>query len=116
MQMDLKYNEDDEDCVFTGRSSVYILLFPHPPTLPTFYLPRWTTVCLKSTISHTIDYKAETLKPIAATQIGKRKTSDGSWSPKTKQACSLSYLKVRIYKQKNTVLSVVSQCVLNIML
>jgi len=39
-----------------------------------------------------MDYKAETLKPRAATQIGKRKTSDGSWSPKTKQACSLSYL------------------------
>jgi hypothetical protein len=32
MQMDLKYNEDDEKCVLTDRSSVYILLFPHPHT------------------------------------------------------------------------------------
>jgi hypothetical protein len=116
MQMDLKYNEDDENCVLTDRSSVYILLFPHPPTLLTFDLPRWTTVCLKSTLSHTMDYKAETLKLRAATQVGRWKTSDGSWTPKIKQDCSLLYLKIRIYKKKNMALSVVSQCVLNIRL
>lgn len=118
MQLDLKYYEDDEKCVLTDRSSVYIYYwFPtHPLTFLTFDLPRWTTVCVKSTVSHTMDYKAETLKPRAATQVGRWETSDGSWTPEIKQACSLSYLKITIYTEKNTVLSVVSQCVLNIIL
>jgi len=48
MQMDLKYYEDDEKCVLTDRSSVYILLIPHPPThVPNFRSPEMNNCLCK---------------------------------------------------------------------